>query len=516
MTPIPSTKGTTMASSPWPHPLSARLGLWGLPAAVVLIMATGLAACGGGGGSAGDPTGPGSGAAPPPPPVDPGASARATLVVKVVDAFGIPAAAADVQHYLASASVYGQTNSEGTVTLDVPAGAGRVVARSVLGERETVVDLARDAREELRIELVPYRIDAFAVLGADVVPGSVAADGRSVELRIRISGTSGLPPWAFKLQPCVAREGDHLAALGPACVDKGDGIDRGWQAAGEVEVGELTRGGGVPVGPVLLLLDRSQRAGEIDAPEEHLFAAKALVANLLDGRSVAVGAFAGDGGPSGTASLLPEKPVTFYPVENPGWITDRVVAFEALESVRGRMGGSSALAAAIETGVDFLLARTTASDRPAMVVFTAGGSEGCSIDQSPGPNATSQCTAIRAAVERASQVGVSLWLVGPGDSWWPSSAAYASPGLISVARESHVWWAAAVFEGCVFGASEIVREALSGAPAFREVRFRISTEEAGSIAPGSEIRGDIQIDDVAWGYWAQRLPFRAKVPAAAG
>lgn len=487
---------------------------------VALTMGLTMLACGGGGvgsnapsgGGTGSGSGSGSGTGNPPPAPD--LSARATLVVTVVDAFGIPVPAANVQHYLASSSVFGQTSSEGTVTMDVPAGAGRVTANSILGRKEAAVDLARDARAELRLTLAPQSSGAFAVLDADVVPGSIAPDGRSVELRIVVGSGGGAPiyPHSVALGACVAREGVDLSALGPACVDRGDGTDRSWKPVGEAAVGPHQVGTAARAGPVLVLLDRSQRSGEIDRYEEHLFVAKALVAELLGSRSVAVGAFAGDGGPAGTASPLPERPVTFFPVENPGWIAERVVAFEALESLRGRVGGSSALAAAIDAGVDFLVARTVAMERPALVILTAGGSEGCSFDEAPGPNATSQCASIRAAVERARQAGVTPWLVGPGDSWYPSSTSYASPGsLISVAREAPVRWAAAPVEGDVYAASEIVRAVLSGALAFREIRFRISADEEGSFAAGVEIRGALTIVDVGWYYWSQRLPFRATV-----
>lgn len=494
---------------------------WGAEAAwrsaAVLALALALVACGGGGGgSSGSGAGTGTGSPPPPPPPPP-PSGRASLVVQVVDAFGIPVPSATVSHYLGSDTVSSQTDSEGAVALDVPAGTGRVVATSIFGRQEVPVDLARDERAELRLALVPQPNDAFAVLRAEVVPGSVAADGRSAELRIALAGGGQIYPWSFERDPCVARAGAELAALGPACLDAGDGTDLGWAPVGEFEVGGVTTGSAVVAGPVLVLLDRSQRAGEIDGREEHLFAAKALVASLLENRPVAVGAFAGDGGLSGTASLLPEMPVTFYPVENPGWITDRVAAFEALESLRGRMGGSSALAAAIQSGTDFLLARTDPAERPALVVLTAGAAEGCSYDSSPGPDAASQCLAIRAAAQRARQAGIALWLVGPGDSWYPSSTTYASPGsLISVAREAPEGWAAATLAGSVYAAIDLVRRVLSGAPVFREVRFRISFDAQGALAVGAEVRGELFIWDQGFGAWNQRLPFRAKVPAPAG
>jgi hypothetical protein len=480
----------------------------------VMAMTLVLAACGGGGSApSGNSTGSGSGSVYPPPPPPPPPPARATLAVTVVDAFGFPVPAATVGHYQGSNGVASETDSEGKVTLDVRAGPGHAYAHGIFGRQQTNVDLAPDERVELRLALVPDSNEsAFAVLGAEVVAGSVAADGRSLDLRVRIAGGGPSLYWSFEALSCAAREPDALAALGPKCVDKGDGTDRGWQRAGEVEVGELTTAPGMPAGPVLVLLDRSQRAGEVDDPEEHLFAAKLLVANLFDGHPVAVGAFASDGGPSGTASPLPEKPVTYFPVGNPGWISDRDVALEALESLHGVAGGSPALSAAIDSGVDFLLARADASDRPALVVLTAGGSDGCSFDHAPGPGAASQCAAVRAAAERARLAGVALWLIGPSDSWRGASEIAGSPAsLISVARESRASWA---ISAPAYGAGEVVRSALSGAPMFREVRFRISSDEVGSFAPGVEIGGEISIYDAGWGAWLTGLPYRTTVPAA--
>jgi hypothetical protein len=446
-------------------------------------------------------------------------------VVKVVDAFGVPVPIANVEHRSASGSVSGSTGSAGlTPALDVPAGPGTVfVSNSALGLQRADVDLARGTSSELRVALEPFKFAAFGVLQAEVVPGSVTADGRSLELRVAIatpaefylyqrpSGSARTTLTRVEVPGCLARSGDGLTEFGPNCVDRGDGTDRDWQPAGEIAVGPSQVGSGQSVGPVLVLLDRSQLAGEVDRYEEFLFAAKSFVAGLLDGRRVAVGAFAGDGGPAGTASPLPEKPVTYYPVDDPGWITDRVVAFEALESLRGRMGGSSALAAAIESGIDFLLARSDASEKPVLVVLTAGGSEGCHFDFSNGPSRTAQCLAIRAAGERARQAGVTLWLVGPGNGW------YSSGALADVAREARVPWMAAPQEGTVHAASEVVRAALTDAPTYQELRFSISADEAGTYVPGVEIRGEV-VPQNFLGEWdtSQRLPFRATVPAPAG
>lgn len=503
---------------------AARM-LCGILVATTLGLA--MAGCGGGGGNSvpsGGGTSSGSGSGNPPPPA-PSTGARATLVVKVVDAFGTPVPIANVEHRSASGSVWGSTGPAGlTPALDVPAGAGTVfVSNIALGLQRADVDLGRGTSSELRLALQPFEFAAFGVLQAEVVPGSVTADGSSLELRVEVavpaefyryqrpSGSALATLSRVDVARCDAREGDVLATLGPVCVDAGDGTDRDWQPVGEIDVGPKQVGSGVPAGPVLVLLDRSERAGQVDTYEEHLFAAKSLVAGLLDDRPVALGAFADDGGPAGTASPLPEKPVTFYPVENPGWIADRVVALRALDSLRGTKGGTSALASAIDSGVDFILARSDASEHPALVVLTAGGAEGCHFDSSNSPDDTAECLAIRAAAERARQMGVTLWLMGPGDGW------YGRGSLAAAAREARVPWVAAPSEGTVHAASEVLRAALLGRSAFHEVRFRISAEVAGTFVPGVVIRGGLAPRDFA-GEWdsSQWLPFRATVPAPAG
>jgi hypothetical protein len=115
-------------------------------------------------------------------------------------------------------------------------------------------------------------------------------------------------------------------------------------------------------------------------------------------------------------------------------------------------------------------------------------------------------------VERARQAEVTLWLIGPGDNWYDYITSPAS--LTSVARASRARWAPAQIEGVAYGASELVRAVLSGAPDFREVRFTISTDEAGSLASGVEIGGELWYDDGNFGWASQRYPFRATVPAA--
>ena len=308
---------------------------------------------------------------------------------------------------------------------------------------------------------------------------------------------------------CVARsDSTGLGTFGPRCVDAGTGTDRSWMATGPVSVGPRRIGSRLPAGPVVLMLDRSEHAGVMDFFGEQRFAAKSLVDALLPGRTVSIAAFASDGGPSGTASRLPQKPVTFYPVENPGWATSRVEAFETLDSLRGTVGGASPLQDAIGAGIDYLDQRTAADERPALVVLTAGYDDLC-----PAPAVCG--AAWRDLSGRALRAGVSVWLIAQGDqSYYASGFPSAAPYL---AREPGIRWVAAPFEETLHAAIEVARAALQGVPVVHEVRFRIESDSAGAFAPGSRVLGEIVLIDFAgdpgWGM-VQALPFTAQVPAS--
>lgn len=491
--------------------------------AVALALALALVACGGGGGSSvpsGGGTGSGSGSGNPPP--TNAGSAKVTVTVR--DAFGVPAPHTYVRHRTESGAFLSvQTDAAGVANLDVPAGVGRIVAENFgLGLARSVLQLERDSDTRLDLSLEPPKLAAMSVLDAEVVAGSVSPDGRSLEVRVSIAVPAEFyydfndflsfrpqDPIELKSVPavdCQARSGDALTDLGPGCIDAGDGTDGAWRLVGTATIGPRQPVSVGPAGPVLLLVDRSQRAGELDTYDEHLFAAKSLVSALVEDKAVALGAFAADGGSSGTASPLPEKPVTFYPLGQPGWLSGRAEGFGALESLRGSTGGASALREAVRSGVDYLAARSGAADRPALVVLTAGAEDVCTT-------ASSCAATAREISDLARQAGVQLWLVGPGDTW--SGDGVTSAPLVALSRVPGVRLAVGPVRGAVHAASEVVRASLQGTPFVQEVRFRIESTAVGGFTPEVTVLGELEIFDFVnsgMGVW-QELPFRATVPA---
>jgi hypothetical protein len=454
----------------------------------------------------------------------------ATLVVTVSDRFGSPVPITHFDHRSTSGTVTVEVvpDSAGRAVIDVPAGAGTLHVSHVRGRARTDVDLAQDSRTDLALTLEAWQFAAMSVLDAAVVPGSVSDDGRSVELSVEVSvptefyryqrpsgdGPMTLNDVTIEVPACAARsDRTGLGTLGPLCVDAGTGTDRSWRVASTVSVGPRMIGSRPAAGPVVLMLDRSEHVEVImDYFGEQRFAAKSLVDALLPGREVGIAAFASDGGPTGTASRLPQKPVTFYPVENPGWATSRVEAFEALESLRGVTGGASPLREAITAGVDYLGQRTAADERPALVVLSAGFDDLC-----PAPDGCG--AAWRDLSERALQAGVSVWLIAPGELWyidWYYAPGFP-PAVPYLAREPGIRWVVAPHAMGLHSAIEVARAALQGEPVVHEVRFRIESDSAGAFTPGSRVLGQIVLIDFAgdpgWGM-VQALPFTALVPVS--
>ncbi len=260
--------------------------------------------------------------------------------------------------------------------------------------------MEKDRIVDVLLEL-EWRSTAAAVLSATVDPGGVSADGRSLDvtLRVAVSGPDFDGSWFMDLPSgdynrlqvanCGARTGDELAQQGPRCIRGPDGSDASYSSAQVTDLGmvrsiEYPR---VPWG-VGLLVDQSD-TGRFpvwlsNGPE--LFAAKVFSDRLLPATPLLVSAFASDE-PSGSASRLPRRPVTFFPVESPAFLTSRTEAFSFLDDLRGLVGGGAPLYEAIAEAVDYLAARTPPERQRALVVLADG------VDTTCGTPA--RCSALR-------------------------------------------------------------------------------------------------------------------------
>lgn len=517
-------------------------------------VAAGLAGCGGGGDAeSGSP--PPSGGNPPAAGNTACTVAKGTgsLRVPVTDAFGEAVVGANVAWVRPGIGTFSSTltDSAGVARIaSLPACEGWVEVNHTVrglgraGDQADPLAIRKDEVLDVPVGLEPIRQPAAAVLSASVGPGGVSADGRSLDvtLRIAVSGGREGESWLIggagagvDAAACQARTGTELAELGPRCIRGLDGSDRSYSFARLNDLGVVRKAEEVPPSwSVGLLVDQSAAGltywagGSAHAPNDpRLFAARFLVDGLVPDIPLALAGFASDLA-SGGASTLPQRPVTFFPVEAPGFTTSRVAAFETLHDLSDMVGGGAPLHEAISIAVNFMAARTPAGRKPMLVVLADGGDKDCGT--------LAQCSAARRGiVAQARAEGVELFLVGTDDAvacdycldiraQEPLRSLAAEGGYPLVLSDEPwfdycgAWGPCPAFAGMLVSPLEMVAGWLTGTAQVQEVSIRLTSESPGAFAPGAVVMGELlgsNEDMCPWGdgaCWRYSLPFRVEVP----
>jgi hypothetical protein len=527
----------------------------GVALAGAWVLAVSLAGCGGGG-DAGAGSPPTSGGIPPVAGNTACSVANGTgsLRVKVTDVFGEDVPGAIVAWIRPGVGTVARaaTDAAGVASLaSLPACKGwvevdhtvRGLGRS--GDEAAPLSIRKDAVLEAPVRLEPRRQPTAAVLSASVGPGGVSADGRSLDLTLRIAVTGGREGESWLIggagagasgvgaAACQARTGAELAELGPRCIRGTDGSDRSYSFGRLNDLGVVRNVEDTPPPwSVGLLIDQSGAGLAQDwngtmlhAPNDpRLFAARFLVNGLLPGVPLALAGFASDLAPGG-ASTLPQRPVTFFPVEAPGFTTSRATAFETLHDLSAMVGGGAPLHEAIAVAVDFMAARTPAGRKPMLVVLADGGDKDCGTP--------AQCSAARREIiSRARAEGVELFLVGTDDAvacdycfdiraQEPLRSLAAEGGFPLVLSDEPwfdycgAWGPCPVFAGMLVSPIEMVAGWLSGTVQVQDVSIRLTSESPGAFAPGAVVMGELLAsneDMCQWDCWRYSLPFRVEVP----
>lgn len=517
---------------------------WVMRVGALALVAT-LAGCGGGGGGSGQP--PASGGGPVPnPPVSGGctaASGTGNLRVKVTDAFGeaVPGATMEWIRPGNGTVARAVTDASGVAQVaNLPACVGRVSARHVIRGATSglakMVTIQRDRTLDVSLQLKPYRQPVAAVLSTAVDPGGVSADGKSLDFTLRIAVTGGGlgfvdvgGAYGIEVPACVARTGAELAELGPRCISGGDGRDQPYSFGGLIGLGGGPRRiqGEPQAWSVGVLVDQSEAgiSPYFSPNEPRLFAAKTFAHAMLPDAPLALAAFASDMA-SGSASSLPQRPVTFFPVEAPVFATSPTEAFRILQDFPSLVGGGAPLYEAIVAGLDFMAARAPAGRKRVLVVLADGADTDCGT--------RAHCAELRRRiVDRARSEEIYLFLVGDdsGDDCVDPRAQdcleiRAKEELRLLATEGGVplvvshepafdWDGALVSASAPVGPLDLVGQWLSGSMKIQEISVRLTSDAAGAFMPGAVVTGELAAMDMELcpsACWQFMLPFRVEVP----
>lgn len=504
------------------------LARWPVHVALIAV-AIGLSACGGGdgSGSAGGQLPSGGNL----PSGQTGSTGSGSIRVSVTDALGEKVAGASV--WVSATDTSSLTGPDGTVRFDnVPAGSSRVCAiHPVRGHTcsapdPVVVENGKLLELSRRLEQLPW-VDAVAatVLSATVEPGGVSPDGRSLDVTLRavVIGPEYMGSWfvdgeewgynRVQVYDCTARTGDELAQLGPRCIRGPDGRDASYSFKQVINLGAVraVQGPAMPWA-VGLLIDQSD-AGLSPSwlpNDPRLFAAKLLSNKLLPGTPFLLAAFASDE-PSGSASSLPQRPVTFFPVESPGFMTNGSEVIAVLNDLSGLVGGGAPLYEAISSGIEFMAANAPVGRQRALVVLADGADTTCGT--------LAQCSALRREIiDRAKDAAVELFIVGGAGTdctpdWCAADPAAAEP-LQLLAREGGFPIVIAEQPGLI-APMELARQWLSGVMMVQDVSLRLTSETAGAFAPGATLMGKLtgaNASQCPMGCQVHELIFSVEIP----
>lgn len=486
-----------------------------------LLLLLCLTACGGGDGqSSAPPSSPSSPSAPTPPPVSPPPAGRGTLVISVTDVLGAPIAGAEV--WINS----DQPNEDKWATTD---GVGRVEVTGLHAGPADVQASSSDAYglltrvvipangvQQITVVAFPAAEGASGVAAARVVPGSVSDDGRTVEFAvsiIQVPHASSAEYWAWgpdaiRVVACVPDPANDKNGVRPDCISGEDGIDTAYSGLDEGRAVSIQRNrapqhvDGIhrPSYKTALLLDQSSGVVESDPTDRRLFATKYLIRRADAERRFAVAGFAADDADSGQPALLPQKPVTILPVENPGFTSDGRTLFPVVDSLSALEGGGAPVLAAIDRMLEFGTRR--ADEKSSLIVITDGRDKDCS--------APSHCRARRdALLQKSRDNGVTILTVGlarsPGD-WDREALAFAaqmgSEGAVFWAHESHQ----------LAPVLNVAERFLRNEVDTLDVSFRIRSEAAGAFVPGRTILGQIQFEICPFDCTYTNVPFAVTIP----
>jgi hypothetical protein len=186
---------------------------------------------------------------------------------------------------------------------------------------------------------------------------------------------------------------------------------------------------------------------------------------------------------------LPQRPVTFFPVESPAFLTSRAEAFGLLNNLHSLVGGGAPLYEAIVEGVDYMAARTPPERSRALVVLADGADTTCGTP--------AQCAALRRdVIDRARDAEVQLFLVGgsPSDctpdwvGWEGCQGPSDNEGIQLLAREGG--FPIVVGNLPDLGpAMELAGQWLQPSMTVQDISLRLTSETAGAFAPGATVMG---------------------------
>lgn len=470
-----------------------------------------LAACSGGGSG-------GGGEEPGLPSAGGGASQKGNLVVTVTDPIGQPASAVRVTVYALDAGGTYQafTNAAGLAEFNVPAGRlGVFAVAPEFSGGQPLVMLDKGKILNVGIATRPRAEPSAGGIAGSVV-GPVSADGRVLELALGffpVNGNDGYDSFAdrartARVEDCVPGAANGVPGVPADCIVDPAGFAAGYsgaQASADPEPWLNQPSGQAGTFETVLLMDQGVDLANQDPADRRLFAAKYLLASKGGDsggqQRVLLGAFAADDASAGHYSPLPQKPLTLFPVENPGWTADGRGLFPLVDSLATLEGGAGALLAAVDKALDFAAANPSSRTRGLVVV--SDGSDAACLSEG---DCLQRLDAVIAESKALGVRTVTIGFVGSGTAAQQESMnllAQSEPGGAALWLDNPSQLGAAIADA---------QSVLADTKPAVWATFRLESATPGAFASGRTVLGMVQFEDCPWDCYEITVPFAVKIP----
>jgi PKD repeat protein len=424
------------------------------------------------------------------------------VLVTVKDATGINISGAAVTVTVGGAGKSGTTSSNGTVLLmDVLAGSGTVsVTRDTFVPQTAAVTVT--ANQTANVSVTLDRVTK--AVGGVLETRTISTDGTTLEFSIQVvvvnessNAIAGLQASAFNLLPCTpsAATADADCVVGLATP-----ADAAYTVLGPGSAPSFQEipGGMAQPYAATLMFDQSKSIIQNDPTDARLYSAKDFLEGLGGSDRVALAAFASDIAASNGTALIPEKPVTIYPVGNPSFTADGVSLFPTLDALAALEAGGTPLYESLCRVMDFAAASAPAGLLKAAVVFTDGKDE-------PGNTTGFSCKTVDSAVAKSKATGVKIFSVGlfSGDVDGQALAALADGGGGAFLFAEDTTQLITIYGS--------LGNLLSGSLTTYKLTYRISTAVVGAFQPGRSVRGTVSVNTGTVANPTVNLPFIVRI-----
>jgi len=471
----------------------------------LLLAAAAISGCGGGsdGGSQSEPVG------------RTALRGGGTVIVTAIDVLGAPLVGARI--YLWTTRT--ETDQDAVADANGRAEFTNVPERSLItvygpetaGSLElygssSLEKLAAGEVKQVEVTGSPLGFPAGGIAAASVTAGGISDDGRIMELSLKIiqvrhpSERDSLE--GLSLLPCMPGTSTGPLPQRSKCVSGADEFDAPYDEGRILSIKMPSVRAEQPAPyTAALLLNQSASVIVDDPADARLFAAKYFLSYASTDSPKVLAAFASDAPGTAGLSLLPQEPVSLFPVENPQYTSYGRSYFPTVDALGAMEGGGEPLYAALDRMLDFAAANQTDGGK-AIVVISSGRDDTC--------GSTAECRAIRDAVIRKSQA-TDVAIVTIGVPTRNGEVDHETLGLLaqSTPRGAAFW--AETPEQLAMTVSS-AHSYLARQKNLWEVTFQIQSPVAGAFASGRHVLGTVQLEECPWDCYYISIPFVVRLP----